>query len=109
MLRWISQPPISTVGKPLAITPPCAVRSPTPAAGFPPIITVAEALAMLSGAPSRRPLQQEAADQHTGPTGPRDRTADVRDRRRKCRCDHRTLMHVVKSCCSSNDCISKLC
>jgi hypothetical protein len=56
VLRWISQPPIFDRRKTTHNHPPCAVRSPARAAGFPPIITVAEALAMLSGGSTSRPL-----------------------------------------------------
>jgi len=42
-----------TVGHPATITPPCAVESPMRAAGIPPIITVDEPMAMLSGGPTQ--------------------------------------------------------
>jgi hypothetical protein len=44
-------PPIFTVGHPTTITPPCAVLSPILAAGFPPIITVPDPAAIVSGGP----------------------------------------------------------
>ena len=40
-----------TVGYPAVIEPPCAVLSPILAAGEPPIITVADPAAMVSGGP----------------------------------------------------------
>ena len=45
--------PIKTVGKPRVMLPPCAVESPIRAAGFPPISTVADPLAITSGGPTQ--------------------------------------------------------
>lgn len=42
-----------TVGQPRIITPPCAVSSPMRAAGNPPIITVGEPMAITSGGPTQ--------------------------------------------------------
>lgn len=50
-ISFIFYPPISTVGHPTTIVPPCAVESPILAAGLPPINTVAEPIMMLSGGP----------------------------------------------------------
>lgn len=44
-------PPIDTVGKPIDMIPPCAVVSPSRAAGLPPMSTVADPLIMVSGGP----------------------------------------------------------
>lgn len=49
----LCHPPIMTVGHPATILPPCAVESPCRAAGCPPIITVVEPMAMLSGGPAQ--------------------------------------------------------
>src|SRR6476659_6646758 len=46
------QPPIITVGQPIIIVPPCDVESPILAPGFPPINTVEEPIAILSGGPA---------------------------------------------------------
>jgi hypothetical protein len=46
-------PPIKTVTQPVTIDPPCAVRSPTRAAGRPFIITVADPFTILSGGPTQ--------------------------------------------------------
>jgi len=43
--------PIKTVASPADITPPCAVESPILAAGFPPIITLEDPDAIVSGGP----------------------------------------------------------
>jgi hypothetical protein len=51
--RFASQPPMITVGQPLAMLPPWAVASPILAAGLPPIITVAEAFTMAAGGPTQ--------------------------------------------------------
>src|SRR5688500_13043884 len=42
-----------TVNSPITITPPCAVMSPNLAAGFPPISTVDDPAAMVSGGPTQ--------------------------------------------------------
>jgi hypothetical protein len=44
--------PISTVGAPTAITPPWVVRSPSRAAGIPPINTVLLPIAIAAGGPT---------------------------------------------------------
>lgn len=44
-------PPMRTVGAPMTIEPPWAVESPILAAGTPPINTVPDPIAMLSGGP----------------------------------------------------------
>jgi hypothetical protein len=44
-------PPIITVKHPSTMVPPCAVESPILAAGFPPIITEADPMAIVSGGP----------------------------------------------------------
>jgi hypothetical protein len=44
--------PIKTVGHPNVMVPPCAVMSPILAAGFPPISTVVEPIAITSGGPT---------------------------------------------------------
>jgi hypothetical protein len=49
----LCQPPIITVGQPTTITPPCIVLSPIRAAGIPPMITVADPFAMVSGGPTQ--------------------------------------------------------
>jgi hypothetical protein len=46
-----SYPPMITVAHPNVIAPPCAVLSPCLAAGIPPIITVPEPAAIVSGGP----------------------------------------------------------
>lgn len=46
-------PPISTVGKPTTMLPPCAVMSPIRAAGRLLIKTVIDALTMISGGPTQ--------------------------------------------------------
>jgi hypothetical protein len=43
--------PIITVGHPSMMLPPCAVLSPIRAAGIPPIVTVPEPAAIVSGGP----------------------------------------------------------
>jgi hypothetical protein len=50
--EFIIYPPIITVGQPMIIVPPCAVASPILAAGFPPIITEDEPIAIVSGGPA---------------------------------------------------------
>jgi hypothetical protein len=45
-------PPINTVIQPAIMVPPCKVESPIRAAGFPPIITVVEPIAIESGGPT---------------------------------------------------------
>src|SRR3546814_15295183 len=47
----IIHPPISTVAQPFVIAPPCAVASPSRAAGSPPISTVADPLTIALGGP----------------------------------------------------------
>jgi hypothetical protein len=49
-------PPIRTVGYPITIEPPCAVRSPMRAAGSLLIRTVADAFTMTSGGPTQRAI-----------------------------------------------------
>lgn len=44
--------PMSTVGQPIMMAPPCAVVSPCLAAGFPPISTVVDPIATTSGGPT---------------------------------------------------------
>lgn len=48
-----THPPIITVGQPRITEPPCAVGSPMRAAGVPPIITVVEPIAIVSGGPTQ--------------------------------------------------------
>jgi hypothetical protein len=50
-IHYSYYPPIITVTHPSIIVPPCAVLSPTRAAGFPPINTVDEPFIILSGGP----------------------------------------------------------
>jgi hypothetical protein len=50
------QPPMITVKKPVTIDPPCAVKSPTLAAGFPPIKTVVEPITIVSGGPAQEQI-----------------------------------------------------
>lgn len=50
---FTAYPPISTVGHPMTIEPPCAVLSPIRAAGLPPIITVDEPFIIVSGGPTQ--------------------------------------------------------
>jgi hypothetical protein len=45
-------PPIITVGHPITMLPPCAVESPMRAAGIPSIMTVPDPATMLSGGPT---------------------------------------------------------
>ncbi len=52
---------INTVGQPITIVPPCAVVSPIRAAGFPPIITVAEPFTIASGGPTQTQLSPTTA------------------------------------------------
>jgi hypothetical protein len=52
----LHQPPIITVGNPKTIVPPWAQESPMRAAGFPPIMTVAEPLMTVSGGPTQTAL-----------------------------------------------------
>jgi len=82
-------PPIITVGAPTTMLPPCAVVSPILAAGLPPIITVAEPLAMVSGGPTHTQLSPTTAD---------DRPSDMRDWRYRRRY-HWTGMHIGQPGC----------
>jgi hypothetical protein len=50
-----------TVAHPAAMLPPCAVESPMRAAGMPPIITVADPMAMVSGGPVQVQLSPTTA------------------------------------------------
>ncbi len=50
-----------TVGHPMTITPPWTVMSPCRAAGRPPIITVAEPMAMASGGPTHKHMSPTTA------------------------------------------------
>jgi hypothetical protein len=50
-----------TVAQPAAMLPPCAVESPMRAAGIPPIITVADPMAMVSGGPMQVQLSPTTA------------------------------------------------
>jgi hypothetical protein len=54
-------PPIITVGQPTVIVPPWAVMSPCLAAGVPPIITVADPIATVSGGPVHKSISPTLA------------------------------------------------
>lgn len=58
--HWF-QPPICTVGQPIAMEPPWDVLSPMRAAGLPPISTVAEPLMIESGGPTHTQLSPRTA------------------------------------------------
>src|SRR4051812_25250593 len=49
--------PISTVGNPIAMVPPCAVKSPIRAAGIPQISTVNDPNAITSGGPTQTHIE----------------------------------------------------
>jgi hypothetical protein len=51
-INLFAYPPISTLNAPNKISPPCAVWSPSLAAGIPPIITVADPFIIVSGGPT---------------------------------------------------------
>ncbi len=53
--------PISTVGQPMVIIPPCAVLSPIRAAGLPPISTVKDPRMITSGGPTQVQISPKAA------------------------------------------------